>query len=380
MVNPKGNVYFLQGNEAIVKGAIAVGVRFYAGYPITPSTEIAEILSEELPKLGGKYIQMEDEIGSIACVIGASIAGLKAMTATSGPGFSLMQENIGFACMAEVPCVIVNVQRVGPSTGIPTHPAQGDMMQARWGTHGDHPIVALAPSSVKECFDLTIKAFNLSEKYRVPVIILSDEIIGHMREKVELPAPDSVEIINRIKPSVPPEWYKPYDETSNGVPPMANFGEGYRYNITGLTHDRMGFPTLRADETRELMGRLMKKTTYFKSDIIMMEEFMLRDAEIMVFAYGSVARVAMAAIRMARERGIKVGLLKPLTVWPFPKIQVERLSKKINTVIVAELNAGQMVYEVERVVKKDARVERLNKYDGELFTPGEILDKIMEVV
>lgn len=380
MVNPKGNVYFLQGNEAIVKGAIAAGVRFYAGYPITPSTEIAEILSEELPKLSGKYIQMEDEIGSIACVIGASIAGLKAMTATSGPGFSLMQENIGFACMAEVPCVIVNVQRVGPSTGIPTHPAQGDMMQARWGTHGDHPIVALAPSSVKECFDLTIKAFNLSEKYRVPVIILSDEIIGHMREKVELPAPDSVEIINRIKPSVPPEWYKPYDETSNGVPPMANFGEGYRYNITGLTHDRMGFPTLRADETRELMGRLMKKTTYFKSDIIMMEEFMLRDAEIMVFAYGSVARVAMAAIRMARERGIKVGLLKPLTVWPFPKIQVERLSKKINTVIVAELNAGQMVYEVERVVKKDARVERLNRYDGELFTPGEIMDKIMEVV
>ena len=380
MANQKGNVYFLQGNEAIVKGAIAVGIRFYAGYPITPSTEIAEILSEELPKLGGKYIQMEDEIGSIACVVGASIAGLKAMTATSGPGFSLMQENIGFACMAEVPCVIVNVQRVGPSTGIPTHPAQGDMMQARWGTHGDHPIVALAPSSVKECFDLTIKAFNLSEKYRVPVIILSDEIIGHMREKVELPAPDSVEIINRIKPSVPPEWYKPYDETSNGVPPMANFGEGYRYNITGLTHDKMGFPTLRADETRELMGRLMKKTTYFKSDIIMMEEFMLRDAEIMVFAYGSVARVAMAAIRMARERGIKVGLLKPLTVWPFPKIQVERLSKKINTVIVAELNAGQMVYEVERVVKKDARVERLNKYDGELFTPGEILDKIMEVV
>ena len=380
MANQKGNVYFLQGNEAIVKGAIAVGMRFYAGYPITPSTEIAEILSEELPKLGGKYIQMEDEIGSIACVVGASIAGLKAMTATSGPGFSLMQENIGFACMAEVPCVIVNVQRVGPSTGIPTHPAQGDMMQARWGTHGDHPIVALAPSSVKECFDLTIKAFNLSEKYRVPVIILSDEIIGHMREKVELPAPDSVEIINRIKPSVPPEWYKPYDETSNGVPPMANFGEGYRYNITGLTHDKMGFPTLRADETRELMGRLMKKTTYFKSDIIMMEEFMLRDAEIMVFAYGSVARVAMAAIRMARERGIKVGLLKPLTVWPFPKIQVERLSKKINTVIVAELNAGQMVYEVERVVKKDARVERLNKYDGELFTPGEILDKIMEVV
>ena len=380
MVNPKSNVYFLQGNEAIVKGAIAAGVRFYAGYPITPSTEIAEILSEELPKLGGKYIQMEDEIGSIACVIGASIAGLKAMTATSGPGFSLMQENIGFACMAEVPCVIVNVQRVGPSTGIPTHPAQGDMMQARWGTHGDHPIVALAPSSVKECFDLTIKAFNISEKYRVPVIILSDEIIGHMREKVELPAPDSVEIINRIKPSVPPEWYKPYDETSDGVPPMANFGEGYRYNITGLTHDKMGFPTLRADETKELMSRLMKKTTYFKSDIIMMEEFMLKDAEIMVFAYGSVARVAMAAIRMARERGIKVGLLKPLTVWPFPKIQVERLSKKINTVIVAELNAGQMVYEVERVVKKDARVERLNKYDGELFTPGEILDKIMEVV
>ena len=380
MVNPKSNVYFLQGNEAVVKGAIAAGVRFYAGYPITPSTEIAEILSEELPKLGGKYIQMEDEIGSIACVIGASIAGLKAMTATSGPGFSLMQENIGFACMAEVPCVIVNVQRVGPSTGIPTHPAQGDMMQARWGTHGDHPIVALAPSSVKECFDLTIKAFNISEKYRVPVIILSDEIIGHMREKVELPAADSVEIINRIKPSVPPEWYKPYDETSDGVPPMANFGEGYRYNITGLTHDKMGFPTLRADETKELMSRLMKKTTYFKSDIIMMEEFMLRDAEIMVFAYGSVARVAMAAIRMARERGIKVGLLKPLTVWPFPKIQVERLSKKINTVIVAELNAGQMVYEVERVVKKDSRVERLNRYDGELFTPGEILDKIMEVV
>ena len=233
----------LQGNEACALGALAAGCRFFAGYPITPSTEIAEVMARELPKVGGKFIQMEDEIASIAAVLGASVGGVKAMTATSGPGFSLMQENIGYAAMAEIPCVIVDVQRAGPSTGLPTSPSQGDVMQARWGTHGDHPVIALAPSTVREAFDLTVWAFNFSEKYRTPVILLMDEVVGHMRERAELPPREMVEVVDRVKPHVPPDWYFPYEETSADVPPFASFGEGYRFHITGLFHDRAGFPT-----------------------------------------------------------------------------------------------------------------------------------------
>jgi len=257
----------MQGNEACALGALAAGVRFYAGYPITPSTEIAEILSIELPKVGGVFIQMEDEIASLSAVIGASLGGLKAMTATSGPGFSLMQESIGYAAIAEVPCVIVNVQRLGPSTGQPTSPAQGDVMQARWGTHGDHPIIALCPSSVRESYELTILAFNFSEKYRTPVILLLDEVVGHLRERVELPAPGSMEVMERLRPVVPPEWYFPYEEGAMDVPPLAPFGEGYRYHVTGLLHDRAGFPTQRLDEIGPWLQRVNRKIELGLDDI-----------------------------------------------------------------------------------------------------------------
>jgi 2-oxoglutarate ferredoxin oxidoreductase subunit alpha len=249
----------LQGNEAMVEGALAAGCRFFAGYPITPATEISEVMSWRLPAMGGTFIQMEDEIASMGAVIGASLAGVKAMTATSGPGFSLLQENLGFACIAEVPCVIVNVMRGGPSTGLPTHVAQGDVQQARWGTHGDHPIIVLAPATTRDCFEVTVAAFNLSEKYRTPVIILSDEIVAHTREKFLLPPADAVEVADRVKPTMPPEWYIPYEDTPRGVPPMAPFGEGYRYHVTGLVHDVRGFPTERPDEIEPFLNRLFRK-------------------------------------------------------------------------------------------------------------------------
>ncbi|HHE40544.1 MAG TPA: 2-oxoacid:acceptor oxidoreductase subunit alpha, partial [Candidatus Cloacimonetes bacterium] len=268
-----GKPSLLQGNAAVALGALDAGVQFFGGYPITPSTEIAEILARELPRRGDKFIQMEDEIGSIAAVLGASIAGLKSMTATSGPGFSLMQENLGFGMSAEVPCVIVNVQRGGPSTGLPTNPAQGDIMQARWGTHGDHPVIALYPDSILECYELTIRAFNLSEKYRTPVILLMDEVLAHMRESVVLPPKDKLNIIHRIKPNVPPEWYKHYKKNPKYISPVASFGEGYRFHITGLTHDESGFPTSKHDEANDMMERLLRKITDNLDDLIQIEPF-----------------------------------------------------------------------------------------------------------
>jgi len=368
----------LQGNEACAEGALAAGCRFFAGYPITPASEIAEYLSRRLPEMDGTFIQMEDEIASMGAVIGASLAGVKSMTATSGPGFSLMQENLGFACIAEVPCVVVDVMRGGPSTGLPTNPSQGDVMQARWGTHGDHPIIALCPSSVSECFSLTVKAFNFSEKYRTPVILLMDEVVAHMREKVVLPDPGRVEVIDRVKPSVPPEWYLPYEDTSFGVPPMGIFGEGYRYHVTGLIHDIRGFPTLRQDEIEPFLLRLFRKISSHFDDIQFVESYFTEDADLVIVAYGSVARSAHRAMVEARAQGIKVGLLKLITLWPFPRSFVEPLTRANKVLLVPEMNMGQISREVKRVNQGMTPVNTLNKIDGTLITPQEILEKIRE--
>jgi len=368
----------LQGNEAIVEGALKAGCRFFAGYPITPATEISELLSVRLPQVDGTFIQMEDEIASLGAVIGASLAGVKAMTATSGPGFSLMQENIGFAIMAEVPCVIVNVMRGGPSTGLPTFPSQGDVMQARWGTHGDHPIIVLSASTVRECFEMTIRSFNLSERFRNPVILLIDEVVAHMREKVVIPDQDEIEIFNRVKPKVPPEWYIPYEDTPSGVPPMANFGEGYRYHVTGLTHDVRGFPTSRPDEIGPFITRLHRKISQNFSEIWMAEYFQTEDAEITIVAYGCVARSAKRAVIEAREKGIKAGLLKLLTIWPFFRPAIEKVLQVSKVLIVPEMNMGQISREVKRVNRGIGKVYTLNKVDGTIITPDEILKRIVE--
>ncbi len=375
----RGRPLLLQGNEAMVEGALAAGCRFFAGYPITPATEISEAMSFRLPAVGGTFIQMEDEIASLGAVIGASLAGAKSMTATSGPGFSLMQENLGFACIAEVPCVIVNVMRGGPSTGLPTNVSQGDVMQARWGTHGDHPIIVLAVSTTQDCFWVTLKAFNLSEKYRTPVIILSDEVVAHTREKIVLPNLSEVEVLDRIRPTMPPDWYIPYEDNSRGVPPMGIFGDGYRYHVTGLVHDLRGFPTQRADEIVPFMNRLFRKINQHFFDIQMIEEELTEDAETLVIAYGSVSRSARRAVREARERGVKCGLVQLITLWPFPRQMVEPLLRRVRAVLVPELNMGQMSREVKRVNQGVTRVETLNRLDGTLITPNEILTRILKL-
>ncbi len=368
----------IQGNEACAEGAIAAGCRFFAGYPITPASEIAEQLSVRLPQVDGTFIQMEDEIASMGAIIGASLAGVKSMTATSGPGFSLMQENLGYACIAEVPCVVVNVMRGGPSTGLPTNPSQGDVMQARWGTHGDHPIIVLSASSVLECFTLTVKAFNFAERYRTPVILLLDEVVAHMREKTVLPKPSEVEVIDRVKPSVPPEWYLPYEDTSFGVPPMGIFGEGYRYHVTGLTHDIRGFPTLRQDEIEPFLTRLFRKISTHSDDIRLVEHFMTVDAEIVIIAYGCIARSARRAVLEARSKGLKVGMLKLITLWPFPRSYIEHLIRAGKTLLVPEMNMGQVSREVKRVNEGMIQVLTLNKIDGTIISPEEILAKMEE--
>jgi 2-oxoglutarate ferredoxin oxidoreductase subunit alpha len=368
-------VKLMQGNEAVSWGALAAGCRFYAGYPITPSTEIAEMLSRELPKVGGKFIQMEDEIASLAACIGASVGGLKSMTATSGPGFSLMQEHIGYAAMTEVPCVIVNVQRLGPSTGQPTSASQGDVMQSRWGTHGDHPIIVLSPTSVRQAFDLTVTAFNFSEMYRTPVILLMDEVIGHMREPVDLPNFESVARVDRLSTDVPPEWYKPYGDSISDVPPMANFGSGYRYHITGLFHDVMGFPTQRLDEIDPWIERVHRKIERNLGNIILVEEDGLEDANEIVVAYGATARSARHAVRLARQRRHKVGLVVPLTIWPFPEEIIGSIARAARRLVVPEMNLGQYALEVERVAGRH-KVVRVNRANGEMITPQMILEAI----
>lgn len=369
----------LQGNEACVKGALLAGCRFYAGYPITPATEITEVMAKDMPGTGGVFIQMEDEIASLGACIGASLAGAKSMTATSGPGFSLMQEHIGYACMTEVPCVIVDVMRAGPSTGLPTQPSQGDVMQARWGTHGDHSIIVLCPSSVYEFFELTVQSFNLSERYRIPVILLADEIVAHMREGVVLPSRNEIEIENRPRPTVPPEWHIPYGDPGTGVPPMPPFGEGYRYHVTGLHHDLRGYPTTRKDEVEALMRRIFSKISNDLDRLQLFDSYYTDDAQLTVIAYGCVARAGLQAVREARAKGLKVGLIKLKVLWPFMRRTITGILDRSQKVLVPEMNVGHISREVKRVNQGDCEVLTINKIDGTPITPGEILKTLEEV-
>lgn len=370
---------FALGNEAVVEGALLAGCSFFGGYPITPSSEIMEIMAARLPRTeDGVFLQLEDEIASMGAIVGASLAGRKVLTATSGPGFSLMQENLGYAIMAETPLVLVNVMRGGPSTGLPTCPAQGDVQQARWGTHGDHPIIVLSASNVQECLSMTITAFNMAEKYRTPVILLLDEVTAHTREKIQIPNPGEFEVFSRAVPSMPPEWYKPYEETVRGVPPMPPIGSGYRFHVTGLTHDRNGFPTQRPEEVVELMERIHRKIDQFFYDIQLVDTIETDDADVVVIAYGSVARSAELAVRQARENGVKAGLLKLKTLFPYPRRQTEKVLAHARTLVVPEMNMGQMSREVKRVNMGRAAVRTINRIDGQIVTPSEILKVIMQ--
>ena len=374
-------VLLLQGNQAVVEGAIAAGVKFFAGYPITPSTEVAESLAEKLPKNGGKFIQMEDEIASMGAVIGASLTGKKVMTATSGPGFSLKQELIGYACAAEIPLVIVNVQRVGPSTGQPTSPSQGDVMQARWGTHGDHWLIALTPASVPECFELTLRAYALSEKYRVPVILLMDEVIGHMREKIELPDDYSdFPQAERKQPDCAPEDFKAYATDESLVPAMPAFGSGYRWHVTGLVHDETGFPKGTPAATLAAANRQRAKLENNLDDIVQVENYRMEDADFAVVAFGGAARTAYETVDMARAEGLKVGLVRPVTIWPFAEAQMKELAGRVKGILVHELNCGQYVHEVERAVNGKVPVSLYAKYDNEPATPAQLLEEVKKAV
>ena len=371
---------FINGDVACAEGAISAGCRFFAGYPITPATEIAERMSLRLPQLSGVYIQMEDEIASMNAVLGASWAGIKAMTATSGPGFSLMMENLGLGAMLETPCVLVNIQRAGPSTGLPTLVAQQDMMQARWGSHGDYEIIALSPSSPQEIFDLTIRAFNLSEQYRVPVLIMADEVVGHMSEKVVIPhiAPES--LYHRRLPEVSPEEYMPYQPDADLVPPMAIAGQGYRFHTTGLTHDEMGYPETSAEAQDRLVRRLVEKIRLNNKNIIDYRETQVEDAEIVVCAYGITTRIARFAVKMAREEGIRAGLLQLITIWPFAEEYIRELSSRVKAFVFPEINYGQMVLEVERCAGGKAKVLHVPHMGGDVHSPKTILKAIREAI
>jgi len=372
--------FFMNGDEACAEGAISAGCRFFAGYPITPATEVAERMSSRLPEVGGTYIQMEDEIASMNAILGASWAGVKAMTATSGPGFSLMMENLGLGVMMETPCVLVDVQRAGPSTGLPTSVGQGDMMQARWGSHGTYEIIAIVPNSPQEMFDLTVTAFNLSEKYRVPVLIMSDEVVGHMSEKVVLRRIAPEELIERRRPTMPPEKYLPFQADGDLVPPMALAGEGYHFHATGLTHDERGYPAMNAAAQDRLVRRLVDKIRLNKKDIIRYEESWVDDAEVVVCAYGITARVARHAVQMARSEGIRAGMLRLITVWPFPEEHIRELAQKVKAFVVPEINYGQIVLEVERCACSKANTVLLPHMGGGVHHPQDILKAIEEAV
>lgn len=368
---------FVQGNEACAKGAIKAGCRFFAGYPITPSTEVAENLAKDLPTVGGSFVQMEDEIASAGAIIGGSWGGSKSMTATSGPGFSLMQENIGYAFITETPIVIVNVQRGSPSTGQPTMAAQADMMQARWGSHGDYEPIALAPSSVQEFFDFTIRAFNLAEEYRTPVFVMADEVIGHMREKIVIG--DDIEIVPRTMPNKE-ENYLPFKNVENGTNPMPSFGEGFNIHVTGLTHDERGYPDTNSPETHtELVQRLCDKILNNKNKICSVVSEGCEDADIVVVSYGAPVRSVITAVKKAQEEGKKVGYIKIDTPWPFPDEQIAELVGDASDVIVVEMNLGQMYYEVDRVLDSKVNTHLIGIIGGLLPTPDEILSKIEEI-
>ena len=367
--------HFVHGDWACAEGAISAGCNYFAAYPITPATEISERIAERFPRLGRRFVQFEDEIGAIASVLGASFSGMKAMTATSGPGVSLMLENIGLAVMTEAPCVIVNVMRGGPSTGQPTKGAQGDVMQCRWGVHGDVEMIALAPQSVQENFDLTIKAFNLSEIYRTPVFLLSDANLGHMYERLEIPEEKELALVNRKKPTVSPDTYEPYATDESLVPPMACFGEGYRFYSTGLTHNEKGYPDMSVETQDKLVRRLCDKVRRNRDKIILTEESYARDCDVLVVAYGVTARSSASAVRQAREEGVKAGLLRLITLWPFPEKKLLEVASGVKGVVVSEMNYGQLVREVERTVKPTP-VEFIPKLGENPPTPLEILEKI----
>jgi 2-oxoglutarate ferredoxin oxidoreductase subunit alpha len=372
--------FFMNGDVACAEGAISAGCRFFAGYPITPATEVAERMSERLPHVGGVYVQMEDEIASMNAMLGASWAGMKTMTATSGPGFSLMMENLGLGVMLETPCVLVNIQRAGPSTGLPTLVAQGDMMQARWGSHGSYEIIALVPSSPQEIFDLTITAFNLSERYRVPVLLMSDEAVGHMSEKVVIPRIAPEELISRRRPDVAPEQYLPYKSDGDLVPPMAIAGEGYRFHVTGLTHDERGYPVMTAEAQDQLVRRLVDKIRLNRDAILKYEEVAVEDAEVIVCAYGITARIAGLAVQQARDEGIRAGLLRLITVWPFAEDRVRELAQRVKAFVVPEINYGQIVLEVERCAAGKASTLLVPHMGGGVHSPQTILKAIKEAV
>jgi len=373
-------VHFLDGDQACCEGALAAGCRFAAGYPITPSTEVVERFAQRVPLLGGMFLQMEDELGASIAIQGAVWAGAKAFTVTSGPGFSLMMEHIGYAAMTETPCVFVNVQRGGPSTGLPTLPAQADMMQARWGSHGDYEIIAVCPSSPQECFDLTIHAFNLAEHYRVPVLVMMDECVGHMTEKVVIPRAEEIEIVPRRLTQKPPGEYLPFRAEEDGVPEMAPAGRGYRFHVTGVTHDERGSVAANVAAQAKLVRRLVNKIRDHAQEIALYEETWMEDAEIIVVGYGITARVALRAVQMAREQGIRAGLLRPKVVWPFPEHRIRELAARPSTAgfVVAEINLGQMVLEVERCVGHRARTVLVPHAGGHVHHPEEILDGILQ--
>ena len=375
--------HFLLGDYAAAEGAIMAGCRFFAGYPITPATEIAERMSTRLPQVDGIYIQMEDELASMNAILGASWAGAKSMTATSGPGFSLMMENLGLGIMLETPCVLVNVQRGGPSTGLPTLVGQQDMMQARWGSHGDYEIIALCPSSPQELFDLTIRAFNLAEKFRTPVLVMTDAEVGHMTERVIIPPPEEIELIQRPlvrQGEVEPDHFRIYRDPKSGddgdVSPMAIAGEGFRFHVTGLTHDERGYPAMNAEASEWNIKRLVKKIRLHRDEIIQVEERHLEDAEIIVVSYGISARTSLWPIEQAQKEGIRIGYLRLITVWPFPEERIRELAKKIRAFVVPEINDGQIVREVERCAAGQAQVIGVNRLGGDILEPQQVLSAL----
>ncbi len=373
----------MNGNELVSEAAIAAGCRFYAGYPITPSSEIPEHLSKRMPEVGGVFVQFEDEIASCMAAVGASYAGYKSMTASSGPGISLKQEAIGLACMMELPLVVVNVMRGGPSTGLPTRVSQADLMQARWGTHGDHMIIAVAPETLLETYTETIRAFNMAEKYRTPVYILTDAVLAHLNGRVELPDPSTLEIIDRTQPSVPPEEYNPYDvERFGEVPPLPNKENfhDYRFHMTGLNKDKTGFPTVNKEAVEADEERMITKITGNIKDIESFEYYKMDDAQLVIFAYGTNAAAARVAVDEAREAGIKAGMFRPITVWPFPEKQVAEIGKNFDKMIVSEINLGQMLYEVERATKGNIEISTVLQAAGVPIRPQQILDKMKEVL
>lgn len=381
--DPRGvltGAHFIDGDHACGEGAIAAGCRFVAGYPITPSTEVVERIASRFPSCGGVFIQMEDEIASSIAILGAVWAGAKAMTVTSGPGFSLMMEHIGLACMTETPVVFVDVQRGSPSTGLPTLPGQADMMQARWGSHGDYEIIALCPNSPQECFDLTIHAFNLSEQYRVPVMLMMDECVGHMTERVIIPPAEEIEIYPRRYTDKKPGEYLPYLPDEDLVPPIVKAGDGYRIHVTGLTHDERGYPVMNAECQEKCVHRLVDKIRKNADKIVKFEEKDTDDCEVVVVSYGITSRVALRAIQKARDKGIKVGNFRLITAWPFPEKRIKELASKVKAFVMPEINYGQMFFELERVVGGKASVHLVPHGGGTVHNPEVIYQKIVEAV